>query len=128
MPEIVNDSEKNEKKAGKAGNDNLLSLIREILSGVMISEKIILRNLGYIIFVTFLLALYIANRFHAERITRDTARLSREVKDFRAESLATSADLMFVSRQSQVNKLVKEKGLSLEELKTPPYKLLVSKK
>jgi hypothetical protein len=35
---------------------------------------------------------------------------------------------MFVSRQSEVFRLVREKGLNLEELKVPPYKLLVSKK
>jgi hypothetical protein len=35
---------------------------------------------------------------------------------------------MYLSRQSEVYKLVKEKGLNLEELKVPPYKLLVDKK
>jgi ribosomal protein L24E len=35
---------------------------------------------------------------------------------------------MYVSRQSEVFRLVRDKGLNLEELKTPPYKLLVSKK
>jgi hypothetical protein len=57
-----------------------------------------------------------------------SARLQKEVKDLRAESLATSADLMRVSRQSEVFRLVKEKGINLEELKSPPYRLLVSKK
>jgi hypothetical protein len=75
----------------------------------------------------FLLVLYIGNRFNAEKITRESTRLQREVKDLRSESLSTSADLMYVSKQSEVYKLVKQKGLSLEELKTPAYKLLVSK-
>jgi hypothetical protein len=103
------------------------SFIKELLSGTMVSEKIILKNLGYISMVTFLLAVYIGNRFHAERVTRDSARLQREVKDLKAESLSISADLMYISRQSEVYRLVKEKGLDLEELKVPPYKLLVSK-
>lgn len=102
--------------------------MKELLSGSMVSEKLILQNLGYISLVTFLAAVYIANRFNAERITRETSKLQREVKDLRAEALSTSADLMFVSRQSQVYNLVREKGLNLEELKTPPYKLLVDKK
>jgi hypothetical protein len=104
------------------------AFIKELLSGSMVSEKIILKNLGYISMVTFLAAVYIANRFHAERITRDTARLQREVKDLRAEALSTSADLMYMSRQSQVYSLIREKGLNLEELKAPPFKLLVDKK
>jgi hypothetical protein len=35
---------------------------------------------------------------------------------------------MFVSRQSEVYRLVMERGLNLEEMKVPPYKLLVDRK
>ena len=115
------------KKENRAKQVNTGAFLKELLSGSMVSEKIILKNLGYISLVTFLAAVYIANRFHAERITRETARLQREVKDLRAEALSTSSNLMFVSRQSQVYSLIREKGLNLEELKTPPYKLLVDK-
>ena len=104
------------------------SFIRELLSGSMVSEKIILKNLGYISLITLLSAVYIGNRFHAEKITRETTRLQKEVKDLRAESLSTSADLMYISKQSEVYSMVREKGLNLEELKSPPYKLLVDRK
>jgi len=110
------------KKNAKTG-----SFLKELMSGSMVTEKIILKNLWYIILITFLGAVYIGNRFHAERITRETAKLQLEVKELRSESLSVSADLMYISRQSEVVKLVKSKGLSLEELKTPPYKLLVDK-
>lgn len=118
--------ENTEKKEKKPKSQNG-SFVKELLSGTMISEKIILSNLGYITLITILLALYITNRFHAERITRETAKLSREVKDLKAESMSTSSDLMDLSRQSEVYRLVREKGLNLEELKTPPYKLVVSR-
>jgi len=104
------------------------SFMKELLSGSMVSEKIILSNLGYISFVALLAASYIGNRFHAERLTREISKLQSEVKDLRAESLSTSTDLMYVSKQSEVYRLVKIKGLNLEEMKTPPYKLLVDKK
>ena len=114
---------KNIKNQPKAG-----SFMSELLSGIMISEKIILKNLGYISLLTFLAAIYIGNRFHAEKITRETTKLLREVKDLRAEALSTSSHLMEVSKQSEVFRLVRERGLNLEELKIPPYKLLVDKK
>jgi len=104
------------------------SFIKELLSGSMVSEKLILNNLGYITLITFLAAVYIGNRFHAEKITRETSKLQKEVKDLRAESLSTSADLMYISKQSEVFSMVREKGLNLEELKSPPYKLLVDRK
>jgi len=117
-----------EKKENNTKQTKPGTFLKELMSGSMVSEKIILKNLGYISMMAFLAAVYIANRFHAEKITRETSRLQREVKDLRAEALSTSADLMYVSRQSQVYSLIKEKGLNLEELKTPPYKLLVDKK
>ncbi len=102
--------------------------MKELLSGSMVTEKIILGNLWYVLLLTLLAAIYIGNRFHAEKITRETTVLQSEVKDLRAESLSVSADLIFISRQSEVYRMVKEKGLELEELKTPPYRLLVEKK
>jgi hypothetical protein len=117
-----------EEKENNGKQPKTSGLLKELLSGSMISEKIILKNLGYISLITLLAAIYIGNRFHAEKITRVSARLQQEVKDLKAESRSTSADLMYVSRQSEVNRLVREKGLNLEELKTPPYKLLVNKK
>jgi cell division protein FtsL len=123
---MADNKEKNKENGNKQLNPG--SFIKELLSGSMVSEKIILKNLGYISFITFLTAVYIGNRFHAEKITRESTKLQREVKDLRAESLSTSADLMLLSKQSELFKIVKEKGLNLEELKTPPYKLLVHKK
>jgi len=114
-------------KASKNTKKATGSFIKELLSGSMVTEKIILNNLWYVLLITLLAALYIANRFHAEKITRETTRLQHEVKELRSESLSTSAELMFVSRQSEVFRLVREKGLNLEEMKSPPYKLLVEK-
>jgi hypothetical protein len=119
---MAENSEANKKQVKSA------SFMKELLSGTMISEKLILKNLGYVMLITFLAALYIGNRFHAEKITRESTKLNREVKDLRSESLSTSTSLMYVSKQSEVFRLVREKGLNLEELKTPPYKLLVDKK
>jgi len=116
-----------ELKEGKPKQGKPGSFMKELMSGIIFSDVIILKNLWYIILLTILGALYIGNRFHAEKITRESARLTREVKDLKAESLSTSANLMYVSRQSEVYRMVREKNLGLEELKTPPYKLIVDK-
>lgn len=116
------DNKEEKPKQGKSG-----SFVKELLSGIIFSDIIVLKNLWYIIFLTILGAIYIGNRFHAEKITRESARLTREVKDLKAEALSTSANLMYASKQSEVYRMVREKGLGLEELKTPPYKLIVDK-
>ena len=126
--ENINQKIKEEAKPNPGKQLITGSFIKELLSGSMVSEKIILKNLGYISLITLLTAIYIGNRFHAEKITRESTKLQREVKDLRAESLSTSADLMSLSKQSEVFSMIREKGLNLEELKSPPFKLLVDKK
>jgi len=126
--ENIKENNKEKPKESPKKQSNTGSFIKELLSGSMVSEKIILKNLGYISLITFLTAVYIGNRFHAEKLTRESTKLQREVKDLRAESLSTSADLMYLSKQSEVFTMIREKGLNLEELKTPPFKLLVDKK
>lgn len=117
--------ENEEKKTVKKKKSTFM---KELLSGIIVSDKIVLKNLWYFILLTILGAIYIGNRFQAEKITRETSRLSKEVRDLRAEALSTSADLINVSRQSEVYRMVREKGLGLEELRTPPYRLIVDKK
>ena len=117
-----------EKEGKKASPAKSGSFMKELLSGSMVTERIILKNLWYVLLITLLAAIYIGNRFHAEKITRELTKTEREVRDLRSESLSTSADLMNLSRQSEVYNLIKERGLTLEELKAPPYKVIVNKK
>ena len=55
------------------------TLIKDLLSGTTITDKVILKNIWFIFLLTVLAAFYIANRFHAERITRETSRLAQAV-------------------------------------------------
>lgn len=102
--------------------------LKSIISGSLLGERIILGNLGYIALLAILGAFYIASRFHAEKITRESDMLHEEVRELRAEAMATSADLMYLSKQSEVIRLVRERGIGLKEIKEPPYKLIVREK
>jgi hypothetical protein len=125
-------AEEKEKKESIKKDENVKrvstgTLLKDLLSGSMVTDKIILKNIWFLLMLTILGAFYIANRFHAERITRDTAKLQREVRDLRSESLSTSARLMEASKQSEVFRLVRERELNLEELREPPFKIIVTK-
>jgi hypothetical protein len=102
------------------------SVMKRLISGTYISETLILNNIRYVALVFLLAIIYISNRFQAERIERETGVLEQEVRDLRAEALSTSAELMTVSRQSEVYRMVKERGLGLQELREPPFRIVVS--
>jgi hypothetical protein len=118
----------NQEKTVKVNKHKREGFVKSIFSGSLFSEKIILGNLPYLLLLTVMGALYIANRFHAEKIIRKTDLLEEEVKELRAEAMATTSELMYISKQSQVTKLVNRRGLELEELKEPPYKIVVKRK
>jgi len=55
------------------------------------------------------------------------AKLEKELHEMRAESITRTSNLMFMSKQSQVSKLVKDRGLGLEEAITPPRQIIVDR-
>jgi cell division protein FtsL len=107
------------KKAGKGW-------MKGLISGTFITERLILNNMRYAALIVFLGIILITNKFQAERTNREIVVLEQEVRDLRAESLSVSAELGGVSRQSEIIDLVKERGLGLEELREPPYRIVVN--
>jgi cell division protein FtsL len=108
-----------QKKTGKGW-------MKGLISGTFITERLILNNMKYAALVVFLGIILITNKFQAERTNREIVVLEQEVRDLRAESLSVSAELGGVSRQSEIIDLIKERGLGLEELREPPYRIVVN--
>lgn len=97
--------------------------IRDFLDGTIITRKNVVKQLPFIIFLSIIGIIYIGNRFHAEKVIRDITKAQEEVKNLRAEEITTASELMRISRQSEVIRLVKEKNLGLEESTEPPAKI-----
>ena len=111
------------KRSGKKSKGGVF---KGLISGTLISESLILKDISYTALVALLAVIFIANKFNAERVERQIIVLEQEVRDMRAEALSVSADLGSVSRQSEITELVKERGLGLEELREPPYRIVVN--
>ena len=96
---------------------------KELIDGTILVRDNMIRQLPFVIFLTFLGVIYIGNRFHAERMVRQINKLKIEVGDLRAEQITTTSELMNISRPSEVASLVEGKGLGLKESMEPPKKL-----
>lgn len=97
--------------------------VKELLDGRILADKVIRRNIVFILFLTFLGIFYIANGYSTEKLYKKKVAMEREVRDLRFESITTAAQLMFISKQSEVKRRVNEEGLGLEESKEPPMKI-----
>ena len=101
------------------------NIVKGILDGSLLTNTNVVKQVPYIFFLTILALIYISNRFHAEKVVREKDALQKEIKEMHSEAITTASEYMELSRQSEVSKLVREKGLDLEESTTPPVKIVM---
>ncbi|MFN8256834.1 MAG: FtsL-like putative cell division protein [Bacteroidales bacterium] len=101
--------------------------LMQFLSGNILNREFIRKNLWYILFVVFLSIVYINNKYRTEDLLMNIIRMQNEVKELRDKSVFYASELMSLSRESEVIKIVQEKSLNLQEIKLPPEKIEVKK-
>ncbi|MEA3462126.1 MAG: FtsL-like putative cell division protein [Bacteroidota bacterium] len=98
--------------------------LRDLLDGNVLTRKAVLKQSRFILLLVLIAFLSIANRNHAEKTVIHLNSLQRDVKEMRARSISTSSELVQISRQSEVKRLVYRYELGLEENLEPPKKLI----
>lgn len=111
--------EKPEKPKDKKSNVG----VKDFLTGSILTSETVSKQIPYILFLAFLAFFYIGNRYRYEKLVKTEKKLQIEVRNLRAESITTAAQLMFISKQSEVAKLCEIRGLELKESVVPPKKL-----
>ena len=101
--------------------------LRDIFDGSVLTRATVVKQLPFVLFVTMLIIIYIGNRYHAEKVIRQTLKLQTELKELRARAISTASELEFISRQTEVSRLVEQRNLGLKEATEPPYKIVVKK-
>lgn len=91
-----------------------------------INYRLITQNRTYILFLSVLAVVYIANNHLAEKKIRKINRLGKEIKELKWEYLYLKSELMFNSKMSEVSKAVEPLGL--KEMSTPPQRIMVKGK
>ncbi len=99
-----------------------------LIDGSLLTLGVVVRQIPFILFLVFLAVVYIANRYHAEKIVRQITSLKRQVKDYRAEEITNASELMNLSRPSTVQAMMEERKIELKEISEPPYKIVVERK
>ena len=99
----------------------------DVFDGSLLTRDTVVRQLPFVLFITFLIILYIGNRYHAEKVIRETMQLQTELKELRARAISTASELEFISRQSEVAKMIDKRSMGLREALDPPVKITVKK-
>jgi len=96
---------------------------RDLIDGNVLTRGFMRRQRPFLLLLVIIAFLSIANRNHAEKMVIMGDRLQTEVKETRAHSISISSELMRVSRESEVIRMIKQNGMNLEESLDPPKKL-----
>jgi hypothetical protein len=96
------------------------SSIRDFLNGNILTNKFLQKQYGLLIMIAALTFLYVDNRFYCETQLAKEIDLKKKIQDVKYESLTISAELMEISRQSNVMNKVNENGINLIQSTTPP--------
>jgi hypothetical protein len=102
--------------------------IRDLLDGNVLTRKAVIRQSRFILLLVLIAFVSIANRNHAEKTVIHLNQLQQDVKELRSKSITISSDLVRISRQSEVARLVLRYELGLEENLEPPKKLIDTEK
>ena len=86
----------------------------------------IVDQVPFFLFLALLAVVYIYNGHSADRINRDIAKTTRQLKELQYEYKTVKGDVLFRSKQSELVKAVEPLGL--KELNTAPIILIDSLK
>lgn len=96
--------------------------LREILGGDILTAGWLRRQMGLILLCTFFAIIYITNRYSAEQEIIEIERLKTELTEVRYRALTRSSELTVKTRQSQIEKSLRQTPDSvLQSPKEPPF-------
>ena len=109
------DSEQEEKTSESAPS----LTFKSVLDGTIFAKNMV-PIVKYLGFLGILFVLYIANRHIAESVIRRNIVLKREVREYRAEAIIKAAELMNISKETEVASRIEKKQLGIVVQQTPP--------
>jgi hypothetical protein len=101
---------------------------KQFIDGNFFIQSSVKKQTKFILFLVLLCVLYIQNKYRNEALLVDILNTQKEVKELRDKSIIYAAELMSISRESEVIKIVDDKRIGLKELKSPPDRIIVKKR
>ena len=88
--------------------------IKAWFDGDMLLSPFLQRNLGLALLVFVLVVAYVSNRYAFQREQVRIKALREQLNDMKYEALARSSELMEKSRESNIQRYIKEQGSELQ--------------
>lgn len=97
------------------------------MNGKFFEREIFVRNKLLLFIIFLMLVANITVRYKTAKVLREVDKLDRDVKELRAHSISVAADIIKLTRPSEILDRIKNSKLGLEPSRVPPRKIYVEK-
>jgi len=97
--------------------------IRYFIAGEILTEDFVTKQFKLLILIVILIIIFISNGYSCQKKLTQIEDLKSTLKDVKYENLVLSTELTSNSRQSQIEALLKSKGIELAGPTTPAFEL-----
>ncbi|MBQ5403285.1 MAG: hypothetical protein IIU11_02800 [Bacteroidales bacterium] len=115
-----------EPEAGKLQEPETFNL-KSIIDGSFFVQERFSKIFPFILFLVAIAIVYISNRNIAESLIKRNIVLRQEVRELKAESITIAAELMNISKETEIAKRIAQKQLGIYEQKEPPKIFVIEK-
>ncbi len=98
-------------------------ILKTIIDGTILTNKSVVKQIPFIIFLVFLALVSITNRNFSEKKINEVNDLRKEVRELRANSITIASELMEISKQTIIYEEIKRRNIDLQEATSPPMKI-----
>jgi hypothetical protein len=90
-----------------------------------LTAELILKNFPFVLFLSFLAMVYIANALYAEKKVREIQKTQAELRQLRWKYMSLKSESMYETKRSEVVKALKDEGL--RGSRKSPNKIIVKR-
>ena len=125
--DYAEDNPSEESESGETTKEPETFNIKSVIDGSFFVQKRFSKIFPFILFLGGLAIVYISNRNIAESLIKRNIVLRREVRELKAESITIAAELMNISKETEIAKRIAQKQLGIYEQKEPPKIFVIDK-
>jgi len=98
-------------------------MLAQIFGGEILQEDFVIKQFKLLLLIAFLSILLVTHRYSCLQKLTHIEELNRKLNDIRYENLVLTTKLTMNSRQSQIEEVLKKRGIELSASKTPVYEI-----
>ena len=113
----------NKEPGAKSEKKKKKSSLSYILGGKVLTEDFVVKQSKLLFLIFCLILLFISNRYYCSKKLTEMDKLKKELIDLNYEQVFLTTRLTAISRQSQIEELLREKGMELSRNHTTVYQI-----